>query len=158
MAFAAGARTAGKRAKPTKFQRNIRSAANAQQRVERNRTNERARLSNFETGERQIRTQQRLAAETSEYRSRRIEAGRTKSAQAGRERVYDAVGTAAKPAGSAMNSAIVVLMVVFGLIIFYSLVTHPQPTSTFFGRLGNLLGAISTNAPLFEKTATTKTS
>ncbi len=169
MAFAARATATKARPKPTKFQRNIRSAANAQKRVEthrtqqrsvlaRNITNERGRYENYRTFEQGIRTKQDLALKTKEYRQRRSEQELHKAGQVGRERAYSAVGTATAPARAGANYVLVFLFMVFGLIVFYALVTQPQSTSTFFGRLGNLLAAVSTNAPLFETTGTTSSS
>lgn len=55
------------------------------------------------------------------------------------------------------STILMVLLIMGGLILVYDLVTHPQPTGTFLGSVSNWLATISTNSPLFTKTATTST-
>jgi hypothetical protein len=63
----------------------------------------------------------------------------------------EGVRSAAKPA---VNNIMLILFTMFGLIVFYALVTSASGTSRFFNSLGNSLALISTSTPLF-KTAKT---
>jgi hypothetical protein len=119
--------------------------------IEKHRTEQRARLRNYETFERVTQEKQILAAKSVEYRKRRGEDERHDDSQKGRQRVYGTVGTAAAPVKSGINHVILIMLTMFGLIAFYAMVTKPQPTSRFFGSLGDWLSLLSTSSPIFQR-------
>jgi len=126
--------------------------------IETHRTNERARLRNYDTIESVAQEKQILAARTREYRGRRAEQSLQTSAQQGRNRTYGAVSNATAPVRHGLNGILLIIVTMFGLIVVYALVTHPSPTSGFLNRLSTFFAALSTNAPLFETTAPSTTS
>ena len=120
--------------------------------VEAHRTQERARLRNYQTIEAVAQEQQILQARTREYRKRSQTESRDNAAASGRKAVFSTVSSAPTAAGS--NWFVLILVTMFGLIIFYTLVTNPTPTSKFASSLGNWLSLISTSNPIFQKKAT----
>lgn len=120
--------------------------------IERTRTQQRAKLRNYQTIESVAQEQQVLAARTKEYRSRSNRESRDTNASAGRQSVVSAVGRAPTAAGS--NAFVLILFTMFGLIVFYTLVTNPSQSNTFFGSLSNWLSLVSTSTPIFQKKVT----
>lgn len=120
--------------------------------IERTRTQQRAKLRNYQTIESVAQEQQVLAARTKEYRSRSNRESRDTNASAGRQSVVSAVGRAPTTAGS--NAFVLILFTMFGLIVFYTLVTNPNQSNTFFGSLSNWLSLVSTSTPIFQKKVT----
>ena len=120
--------------------------------IERTRTQQRARLRNYQTIEAVAQERQVLAARTKEYRNRNQSESRSTSAAQGRSTVVSAVGRAPSATGS--SPVLLILFTMFGLIVFYTLVTNPAPTSKFAGSLGNWLSLISTSTPIFQKKVT----
>lgn len=151
------ARIAAKKSTPSKVIVEHRQGVRQAKAIETHRTNERARLSNFQASERVISDKQILANRTKEYRNRRSESESHTSAQKGRNVAYGAVGNATAPVRAGVNGVMLILVTMFGLIIVYSLVTQPSSTSSFLRRLSNFFAQVSTNAPLFEVTASTTT-
>lgn len=115
--------------------------------IERNRTSQRAKLRNYYTIESVAQEKQVLAARTQEYRNRRSEESTINNGKAGRQAVFSAVG---KPSSDS-SPFLLILFTMFGLIIFYTLVTNPSPSSKFFGSLGDWLSLISSSTPIFQK-------
>jgi hypothetical protein len=118
--------------------------------IESHRTQERAKLRNYETIERVAEEQQVLASKTREYRKRRSEVSTESNAAAGRNVAYSNAGKIIHP-GSGSNPFILILSVWFIAIVFYAMVTRPQPTTTFLGSLSDWLSLISTSTPIFQK-------
>ena len=153
MTAARAAKTATRvrtRTRPVVIKQDVRSA----KAIETHRTNERARLRNYETIEKVAEEQQVLAAKTREYRARRSEVATETNAKAGRNAAYSGATAILQPKSDS-NPILLILFVMFGLIVFYAMVTRPQPTSRFFGSLSNWLSLISTSTPLFSQKDTT---
>ncbi len=107
---------------------------------------------NTDLSERSVANAQQIARVTAAGRQRRAQARTETSGAQGRQAVYSAAGKATSPGSSPI---LLILATMFGLIVFYTLVTNPQPTSRFAASLGDWLSLISTSTPIFQKKVTT---
>lgn len=140
------AKTATRRAL-TDRQREFRSAANAAIKVDRAQEASRTRLIREQTAGR-MQAERNRTREIASRQSIYLKEERDLASQRENRALRDQFTSPAKPA---INGVLLVLFTMAGLIIVYALVTNPQPTSSFFGRLGDQLATLSSNAPLFEK-------
>jgi hypothetical protein len=107
-----------------------------------------AKMQHTQTEERAVQEQQ--------HQQTRVE---TESALASGRRSRAARGaitdTAVSTATPSSNSGLImtVIFMMAGLIVVYTLVTNPGPTTGWLGTLGNSLHALSSNKPLFTTTA-----
>ena len=102
----------------------------------------------FRTGQAKIRRVQAREQITERYREG---IGIRRSERMQRQLIEEPVVGAVKPIS---NSVILVVVMIFMLLIFYTIVTHSEGFSGFLEGVGNVIATFSQTAPLFTKSQT----